>query len=117
MTVAIWVENDEGEPVELELPSKFVVCARCMGRGSHVNPSIDGNGLSREDFDEAGPEFFDDYMAGVYDVACYSCGGKRVVELPDLQKLTAAERVLWDAHVAEEDLDRAIAEAERRAGA
>ena len=50
---------------EIEIPTKFAVCPRCRGTGSHVNPAVDGNGLTQEDFDEAGPEFRDDYMAGV----------------------------------------------------
>ena len=111
------VENNEGELVELVLPATFEVCPRCRGKGTHVNPAVDGNGLSQEDFDEAGPEFRDDYMAGVYDVACHECNGKRVVAVPDLDKFTIAEAALYQAHVDEEELDRRVADMERRSGA
>ncbi len=65
------------------LPAKYEVCTRCHGTGSHVNPNVDGNGLSRDDMDELGPEFFEDYMSGVYDVRCEECDGDRVVAVVD----------------------------------
>jgi len=57
----------------------YAVCPRCRGEGSHVNPSVDGHGITAEEMDELGPEFFEDYMGGLYDVACERCEGKRVV--------------------------------------
>lgn len=78
-----------------ELPARFVVCPRCRGRGVHVNPAIDGHGLTAEDVDQAGPEFLEDYLAGVYDVACERCGGRRVVLEPDPARLTAAQLGAW----------------------
>lgn len=68
---------------EVELPSKFDVCPGCEGRGTHVNRNIDGNGLTAEDFEEAGDDFREDYMNGVYDVTCETCGGQRVVSVLD----------------------------------
>lgn len=56
----------------------FAVCPTCEGRGSHVNPSIDSQGLSAEDFDED-PDFREDYFSGAYDVPCAECRGNRVV--------------------------------------
>lgn len=58
---------------------KYAVCPRCRGEGSHVNPSVDGHGITAEEMDELGPEFLDDYMGGVYDVRCEQCHGDRVV--------------------------------------
>jgi hypothetical protein len=71
-------ENDEGDEVVEELPAKYAVCSRCRGEGSHVNPAIDGHGLSREDFDED-PDFEEAYFEGRYDVTCHECKGERVV--------------------------------------
>lgn len=59
------------------------VCTRCRGNGTHVNPAIDGNGITASEMDEIlhdDPEFIDSYMNGVYDVSCELCGGKRVIE-------------------------------------
>ena len=102
---------------EIEIPTMFGVCPRCRGTGSHVNPAIDGNGLTQEDFDEAGPDFRDDYMAGVYDVACHECKGKRVIMIPDREKLSKEERAAWYQQVRELADMAAEEEAERRMGA
>lgn len=49
--VTVHCFNGDGER-ELELPGHYEVCPRCEGKGKHVNPAIDGNGLSAEDFAE-----------------------------------------------------------------
>lgn len=59
---------------------KYVVCPRCEGEGTHVNPDVDGNGLTSSDLEELGPDFLDDYLGGMYDVTCRRCNGKRVVD-------------------------------------
>jgi len=74
-----YYEEDDSE-VEATVPIKFEVCPTCNGKGSHVNPSIDCNGLSAEDFAED-PDFFTDYMSGMYDQPCNECGGQRVVPI------------------------------------
>jgi hypothetical protein len=68
--------------VEHTLPTKFVVCDRCEGRGKHVNPNIDGNGISAEQFAED-PDFKESYFRGDYDVQCERCNGLRVVPVVD----------------------------------
>lgn len=73
-------EDDDGN--ELSLPGKYEVCDRCDGRGSMVNPAIDGNGLSAEDFAQD-PDFKEDYLNGLYDIPCRECDGLRVVLVPD----------------------------------
>jgi len=65
------------EEVEVEVRAIFEVCGTCDGKGSHVNPSIDCGGLSREDFDED-PDFAEDYFSGRHDVTCNACRGRRV---------------------------------------
>lgn len=82
MRIVFDSEDDEGNEVELELPAKFAVCSVCGGKGSHVNPSIDAHGLSREDFAED-PDFAEDYFRGVYDQPCNECGGNRVEPVID----------------------------------
>jgi hypothetical protein len=68
----------------VELPTHWEVCDLCEGEGSHVNPSIDCNGLDEEQ--ENDPDFMGDYLSGKYDIACNRCGGKRVIQ-----------EVNWDA--------------------
>jgi len=59
----------------------FEICDTCDGKGTHVNPSIDSHGLTREDFDDDA-EFRENYSSGMYDVRCYECNGRRVVPVP-----------------------------------
>ena len=102
-----------------ELPSKYEVCPRCHGKGSHVNPNVDGHGLTWEDFDQD-PDFKEAYFSGVYDVACYECKGKRVIEVPDESLFNDEDRAAYEQHL--ENL-RDVAEmeatyqSERRMGA
>lgn len=79
----------------------FKVCTRCRGTGTHVNPAIDGNGITasemdRHDHDDE--DFRDNYMNGVYDVTCHLCGGKRVIE----DSPEAEEARAFDAECREE---------------
>lgn len=69
-------DDDESDARPNE-PKAFAICPTCDGRGKHVNPSIDSNGLP-DDF-ASDPDFMEDYMGGAYDVHCAECGGKRVV--------------------------------------
>jgi hypothetical protein len=86
------VENGEGELVEI--PAVYEVCGTCDGKGSHVNPSIDSHGLSREDFDED-PDFAEDYFTGRYDVPCAECHGSRVSPTVS-DRATPQEKALAD---------------------
>ena len=101
--IRITVWNDQGDEVELVLPAKFEVCPRCSGSGSHVNPAIDGHGITSEEWN--GPDWDDDsremYLSGGYDVPCHRCDGKRVIEILDRDKATQAELVIYDDHVRE----------------
>lgn len=71
----------------IEIPAHYEVCDTCEGRGSHVNPSVDENGLSAEDFDQD-PDLYESYMTGMYDVSCNQCHGKRVVMAPNFDAMT-----------------------------
>ena len=70
------------EEDEISLKARYEVCGRCEGRGSHVNPAIDGHGISAQEFAED-PDFKEAHFAGVYDVTCYECKGLRVVPVVD----------------------------------
>ena len=78
LPVVVIPGDPDMEEDDILLPSKAVVCWRCRGTGSHVNPSIDGHGITPDEMNELGPEFFDDYMGGMYDVTCGLCKGKRI---------------------------------------
>ena len=78
---------------------EYQVCHLCEGTGTHVNPSIDSNGLTAEDFYED-PDFFEDYRSGMYNVPCYLCSGNRVIP-----KAIGAITELDDQEECEEDYE------------
>lgn len=73
------------------LPGKFQVCTRCRGVGMHVNPAVDGNGISPDEFAQD-PDFEESYFRGDYDVQCEACHGERVVAVPDLARWSFAQK-------------------------
>lgn len=116
--ITLEIEDPEtGGLVEHQLPAKFEVCHRCEGRGTHTNPSIDGNGLTAEDFEEAGPDFKDDYLSGVYDVPCELCKGERVIPVLDKARCPPALLKAYKKAQREEADYQAMCAAERRMGA
>lgn len=67
---------------EIALPAHYEICSRCKGEGTHTNPSIDGNGITSEEWN--GPDWDDEeremYMSGGYDVACEAgCSNGKVL--------------------------------------
>lgn len=78
-------EGDVDEDVEL--PARFVVCTTCEGHGTHVNPSIDANGITGDEWAQWDEEDRVSYLEGRYDVVCADCGGARVV--PEIDEARA----------------------------
>lgn len=112
MKLKFQVTDDRGDEREIELPGRFEVCPTCAGKGTRVNPAIDGNGLTAEDLAED-PDFAEGYFAGVYDIQCDRCGGQRVVEVVDVDtaKHTCPEDLrLYQEH----EIERIRIEAEIR---
>ena len=105
------VDDCDGVYTE-EVTVKYEVCPTCEGKGKHVNPSIDCNGISAEEFAED-PDFAEDYFRGVYDVPCAECGGRRVVPVPVDDAVLARYHKILD----EEAAYQAMCAAERRMGA
>jgi len=115
MTLAVEFENDEGEVTTYTLPAMYEVCPTCDGKGTHVNPAIDDNGISAQEFIED-PDFQEAYFYGAYDVACYECQSKRVVPRVDADRADKAALKAWELHLKSEYEYRSMCEAERRFG-
>jgi hypothetical protein len=116
-TILRYTEDDSGDEVEeeIEIPCVFSVCGTCEGRGSHVNPSIDSNGITEEEFArDWDQDEIEGYFSGVYDVQCYECEGQRVVPVPDDDHLTPELKKVVEkmgksqAQAAREDADDAF---------
>jgi len=96
---------------DVEVNWHYEVCPKCQGEGRYVNPNIDRNGISPEQFAED-PDFADQYFCGIFDVKCNLCEGKRVYPV------CSDEEVLLKIHEIEQDYADMEAElaAERRMG-
>jgi len=119
--VLIEYENDEGWEVTAKVPGKKVTCDDCNGKGSTYLgwTSSEQPSFSREDFDQEGPDFQEDYMAGCYDKMCPTCKGETTVVVIDREACTKEHMVAVKAY---DDGQEALAEmyaemeAERRMG-
>jgi hypothetical protein len=108
------ITNEEGDEEEIELPTHKEVCPTCQGEGKHSGHL---GAFTRDEMDEQGPEFFEDYMRGFYDKTCEQCGGLRVVDVIDLERVDPETRAKYEKWADEEARYRQICEMERRMGA
>ena len=115
-----WSKDGNIEFTNVNLPVRRIVCPTCDGTGTHVNPSIDGNGISAEDFAND-PDFAESYFGGHFDVRCHECDGRNVIEVIDEDacktKLSWYKGMLRHFnHLQHESEFRAECDAERRMG-
>ncbi len=82
----------EDDDPEFRMPTHKVVCDRCRGEGTHDAWS---GGMTSDEMDEQGPEFFEDYMSGMYSVPCEDCNGKNVVDEVDESRLSPERLTEW----------------------
>jgi hypothetical protein len=99
MKITVAIVDDEGEEEVHELPAKFEVCSLCNGKGTHVNPSIDCNGITASEWGQWSSEEQEDYRNGAYDVSCHQCEGLRVVPSIDENKLSKDEERIFKLHL------------------
>jgi hypothetical protein len=111
----VWVMDEDTSEREVVIPTKWVLCDLCEGTGTHVNPAIDCNGLTAEDFYDD-PDFAEDYRNGVYDVTCNRCCGRTTIRVPDYDSMTERDREALRQHQEAEAEMRAERLAEIRMG-
>ena len=111
-------EDDDGEEITIDLPGTYEVCHRCRGKGTHVNPSIDGHGISAEEWaNEWDQEDRETYLSGGYDVTCEACGGLRVEWIVDVEAMPKDLRERYKEWLSEEAEYRRMCKMERDFGA
>jgi len=107
------LSHEDGSSETVSLPTHFEVCPRCHGKGAH---DCWEGGMTGDEMAEQGPEFFEDYMSGVYDTRCTECDGKRVVEVVDIEQLSPELRAAYERTERELQDMYAMEAAERRMG-
>ncbi len=91
-TAALDLLDDEGC---ITFSAKFEVCSVCQGSGTHVNPNIDSNGITSDEWErDWSYEDRQAYIGGTYNVTCYNCNGMRVTPSIDERYLSAEQREL-----------------------
>ena len=113
--VLYFVDKD-GCDSEIDLPTKWMVCVVCNGKGTHVNPSIDCCGISADDFAEDS-DFAESYMRGDYDQPCNRCGGRTTIQAVDWDALSDEQRKQYEQQLCDEAGCEAEHLAEIRMGA
>jgi hypothetical protein len=117
-TIEWSTEDENGSEIVHELPARLEVCPRCRGKGSHVNPSIDGHGITQEERErDWSDDEWDGYLRGDYDVNCYECDGLRVVAVVDRDSCDPDLLKQYDQDQAEEAAFQRMCQAERDMGA
>ena len=107
ITKTIFVDaqtDDDPDEIEVEFPAVYEMCHRCEGHGKHSNPSIDGHGITEEEWvnewDEEGREM---YLRGGYDITCTKCKGVRVVAVIDEDSLTPEQKKYFESWQEQEE--------------
>lgn len=113
MNMKLMVTDETGD--EIELPSKWAICARCKGNGTHGNPAFDGMSASDE-FWTDDEEFTENYIRGHFDVQCEAGCKDGKVRTLDEDVATPEQVELWEGWLEEEHEARLEREAEWRAG-
>jgi hypothetical protein len=72
--------------------------------------------MTRDEMDEQGPEFYEDYMSGTYDRQCTECKGVRVVDVADVDQMDAGLRARYEQEQQDMAEMAAEREMERRMG-
>jgi RecJ-like exonuclease len=91
---APYVIDDDGD--EVTLPYRMEVCPQCNGKGSRVNPAIDGNGICSDDEIWQDEDFREGYFSGRYDIVCDECNGRNVVEVLDREACKPSLLAMYD---------------------
>lgn len=99
---------DDGE--ERELPYRWQICSQCAGEGKS---SAYLGAFTRDQLEDEGHEFIEDYFAGRYDRPCETCGGAGKVKKPDYRAMSKADRRAFYKQQEEEREVRSIERMER----
>lgn len=74
------------------LPMKWAICHCCDGNGRLDNPAFSNGITSSEWHDEWDADERRSYLRGDYDVDCTECGGSGKVRVPDVARMTFAQK-------------------------
>lgn len=117
----LYIEDLSVKDVIEILPSRWFVCPRCEGKGTHLRPGMENHCYSAEEFDrEFSSEEKEMYFNGGYDIQCQTCHGRTTVTDvdEDMAKWQYPHLFEWMQELATFEYEmEMVHEAERRMGA
>lgn len=118
MPITIW--RDDGDTEEtINVPARFEIWACegcCTDRGASVE--CDGGGFTSSEWAEQDDDFREGYLAGRFDQPCTTCStSPGRIRVPDLTALSAEDRALYEASLADDRDYERMCRMERAAGA
>ncbi len=120
-TIPFSYENDDGDEITVDFPTRWEICGDCQGEGTTYLgwAAADQPAFTREDFEDEGPDFMEEYIGGVYDKECPTCDGTGKVREIDEDVAESKYPVAFKAYLddckSEADY-RAMVRAEQRFG-
>ncbi len=76
--IPILLEDENGDDIEYDFPSKMEVCFQCKGYGTYFSS----------------------------DVPCTICNGARVVSVIDTESLSEEDKMMYDIYIQEEEYEK-----------
>lgn len=73
------------------MPTRWAICHCCEGNGRVENPAF-SNGFTSDEWAEWDPDEREQYMRGDYDVPCQQCRASGKVRVPDVARMTFAQK-------------------------
>jgi len=101
------------DDTQKELPLKWCICGQCSGEGKS---SAYLGAYTADEMDMAGPEFEEDYFAGNYDRACDRCGGTGKIQVVAVERLSVADKAIYNEQLRQEGDDEQERRMEMRMG-
>ena len=100
MLADVFYYEDQDELIE-QVPFKMEVCPTCNGTGFYVNPNIDSNGITQDEWNyEWAHDEKEAYISGEYDAPCATCNGNCVVPVVDQNRATQEQIALVEKVIA-----------------
>lgn len=105
MYLNILFNDDNGDEHRMDVPARYEVCRACGGKGTELCGAMKGAAYSPEDLLHDA-DFAESMAAGVYDVTCGRCCGKRVELVPAIEECGERQKaavVAWEDRTRRDD--------------
>lgn len=110
----VCIYDEEGDSIEIDVPSKKEQCDNCDGNGRHIHNAFREEAFTEYDAEREGLDFEEEVynmQSGMYDVTCDDCCGTGQIDVVDFSQVDEE----LEEKIREYQYDQACFEAEARA--